>query len=489
MEELSSKFKNKTFWAFLALHLIIWTSVSLIRTILPTDVLEGIYWGSFWDLGTTKHPPLAGWVTYFVYNLFKTDFSIYLLSQTCILIGFIYTYKLARFFLDETKSILSVILLEGCWCYSYITGYYGFNPDVILFLTLPAITYYFYKCMKTSKPLDWLKLALFVGFSFLNKYQTALTIIPMFIWAIIFKREVFKDIKTYLAMGIAFLIFLPHIFWLFQHDFLPFSYFEGELTATCWYSCITKPLIFALVQLGVIAGSILIFALLKIKEGNKFELIKDYDKKDFWYLILVGLTPLVIHLLMGVFSGGTMRPRWGFTFLYLTGIMLFYFIPCKITKKEFMLAVKSALTIMFLTLISFGTLLAVEKNFRSRYPVPVVFEDMKTIWAKEYKTPLKYVGGYIEYAIPLTIYGDTHPDILLDTFKKPLWLDPQDIRKSGVLIIDRHPDGVINWTNRTVPNWDENTEINPIPYKFTVHNAFNMPREYTVYYYIVPPQN
>ena len=35
----------------------------------------------------------------------------------------------------------------------------------------------------------------------------------------------------------------------------------------------------------------------------------------------------------------------------------------------------------------------------------------------------------------------------------------------------------------------EKTGIEPIEYKLTVHNAFRMPREYTVYYVIVPPMN
>ena len=140
-------YERKWFIVFLIVHLLVWSCIGLIRTVLPTDSLEGIYWGSLHDFGTPKHPPLAGWLTYITYSVFKIDLSIYLLSQAFILLGFIYIYKLARCFLDENKSILSVVLLEGCWCYSYVTGYYGFNPDVILLGMLPLLSYYFYKCL------------------------------------------------------------------------------------------------------------------------------------------------------------------------------------------------------------------------------------------------------------------------------------------------------------------------------------------------------
>ena len=187
------KYESRIFYVFLFIHLLVWSCIGLMRTILPTDSLEGIYWGSLLDFGTPKHPPLAGWITYFAWLPFKNDFVIYLLSQLFVIGGFIYVYKLAKNFLDDSKALLSTIILEGCWVYCYITGYYGFNPDVVLLFTLPAITYYFYKCVKTDKFVDWAKLGIFVGLSLLDKYQTGFLLVGMFIWTLFFKKELFKN--------------------------------------------------------------------------------------------------------------------------------------------------------------------------------------------------------------------------------------------------------------------------------------------------------
>ncbi len=156
---------KKDFYIYLFVHLVVWSCIGLIRTVLPTDSLEGIYWGSLLDFGTPKHPPLAGWITYGIYNIFKTDFSVYLLSQFFIILGFIYIYKLARYFFEYNKAILSVIILESCYVYSYITGYYGFNPDVVLLFTLPAISYYFYKSVTEIKLSAWCLFGFFTGVS------------------------------------------------------------------------------------------------------------------------------------------------------------------------------------------------------------------------------------------------------------------------------------------------------------------------------------
>ncbi len=482
--------EKRLFYIFLLVHLLVWTGVGLIRTIMPTDALEGIYWGSLHDFGTPKHPPLAGWLTYLAYMPFKSDFCVYFMSQTFILAGFVYIYRLAKYFLDENCAMLSVVILEGCWVYSYITGYYGFNPDVILLFILPAIAFYFYNCMAENKAEDWFKLGLIVGIAFLNKYQTAFLILPMFIWACCFKRDVFKNRFFYFSVILALLIFLPHILWLFKYDFFPFLYFEGELTSNSWINHLTAPLLFFIMQIALILGCLIIFALLKKKFKSPFKLIENYDKKDVWFLLLLGFVPIILHLLMGLADGGTMRPRWGFEFWFLLGIMLFYFFPINITKKEFVFTLKSAYVVMFIIFLALGGLLSVEQNYRSRYPVAEVFGDLKSAWAQKYDTPIKYVGGYLEWTLPLTIYGDIHPKTILDThgYKDP-WLDAEDLKKSGAMIVDRTYDSTIGYTRLSCPYLSDNFVIEPTEYKFSVKNAFGMPREYTIYYFIVPPMD
>ena len=144
--------------------------------------MEGLVWGSLYDFGTHKHPPLFGWVIYFFYNLLgKTDYSVYLICQLFIITGFIYVYKLARFFFDKQKAVCSAMILEGCFTYSYITIFDGFNPNVFIIALFPIIAYYFYLILKNNKLSDWILLGLFTGLCFLSKYQTILIVMSMFL--------------------------------------------------------------------------------------------------------------------------------------------------------------------------------------------------------------------------------------------------------------------------------------------------------------------
>ena len=478
--------EKKLFYIFLAVHLVVWTLVSLIRTVMPTDALEGIYWGGLRDFGTPKHPPFFAWLAWLVYTPFKKDFFIYLVSQSFVVIGFIYIYKLSKRFLDELSSMLCAVILEGCWVYSYITCYYGFNPDVICLFLFPALAYYFLVCMEKNKFKDWLILGFLVGIGFLNKYQTAFIILPMFIWTLLFKRDTFKNIYFYIASLIAFILFLPHVIWLFKYDFFPFLYFEGELSARNFLSHITAPLIFLVVQFALIVGSLIFFAILKKSANSPFELNKNTKKEDVCFLLLMGILPCFLHLIMGFISGGTMHPRWGFIFWFMTGTLLFYFFPIKIQKKDFVFALKLAFVAMAISVLALGGLLGIEKNYRSRYPVDTLYNDFTSIWAKKYSTPLKYFGGYIEWTLPLAIYTKNHPEIMLDTFgyKSP-WINYDDLKKSGIFVLDRKYHEVVSDVKKYAPHLEN---VEPVEYSFYVKNALGQKREYKIYYFMIPPE-
>jgi hypothetical protein len=204
---------------------------------------------------------------------------------------------------------------------------------------------------------------------------------------------------------------------MIKYDFFPILYFEEELSTDVLTRHITAPLSFFFMQILAIIGTLITYALLKGvnkgAEANSAEIKPEIGEKTFnfnidpnsVFILLIGIFPLVTHVLMGVISGGTMRPRWGFEFLYMTGIMLFYFFPIKeISKKDFDFVFKCIYVIMGIVAISMTMLLGIEKNYRSRYPVNHIYNDLLKAWESKYNTPLKYIGGYIEWTLPLTIY-------------------------------------------------------------------------------------
>ena len=78
---------KRLLWLWTGWHLIVWTLLPLFcNTCLPLDCIEAVSWGSEWEWGYDKHPPLSGWMA----ELFSErmgDAGVYLLSQLCVVLA------------------------------------------------------------------------------------------------------------------------------------------------------------------------------------------------------------------------------------------------------------------------------------------------------------------------------------------------------------------------------------------------------------------
>lgn len=64
---LEKPFRILGIWALY--HLVVWTFLPLLcNTCLPLDSIEAVMWGSQWQWGYDKHPPLSAWMPEFRYG-------------------------------------------------------------------------------------------------------------------------------------------------------------------------------------------------------------------------------------------------------------------------------------------------------------------------------------------------------------------------------------------------------------------------------------
>ena len=484
---LKSKIKeNKVFIIFLIIHLFVWSVLPLIRHLLPVDAMEGIVWGSQCDFGTHKHPPLFGWIIYFFYNLFNhSDFIVYFISQIFIIIGFIYIYKLAKLFFNKEKALCSTMILEGCFTYSYITIFDGFNPNVLIITFFPIISYYFYLALKNNKFSDWILTGLFIGLCFLSKYQAALIVASMFLFTLICKkyRKTIFNYKALFSIIVAFIINIPHLLWLVKNNFFSWYYFLSSETPNIKAKFLSL-ISFYTDQFFAIVGTLVIFLFLYfIYKNNKEEKIFNFE--DIVFIICLGFCPIILQSMLSIFFNSRLIGTWGYPMLFMTGIFLYYLFPVKINDKYFSSFLKTVYSVMIILFLVFFILFSVEKNFRSSYPYEKISKDFERIYKEETGKELNFITGYIEFALPLTIYGNTHPQIIFNTYgHKNIWIDENKVKKDGVLIVsvedDMHYEQLIPYEST-----DKQKEYKI--YKFTIQNKLKMKREYNLFYKIINP--
>lgn len=440
-------FENYPLLCFMTLHFIVWSALPMFRIGAPMDSLEAVWWGKFCLLGTNKHPPLSGFPAYAYYKIFSENLkSIYILSQTCVAAGFIFTYKLALNMLDKKKTILSVMLLEGVIFYNYCTPEY--NVNVLSLALWPANAYCFYQAVTKNKTRYWLLTGLLSALNILNKYTALLQLAGIALYLILNpKARLFlKSYKPYLALAVFAILVLPHFYWLAEHDFFVIKYFStrNQKADFSLIAHIISPLKFLTAMTLYGFGALLVFYLF-----FNAKLQKQSDRETREFLFCMGIIPLLLVLLYGSISGNNIKSMWGFPLLYLLGIILFSFFKAEITPRVFYRIRLAIYGLMLIFAIIYSSVLLLNSSPKYNLDTKEFAAQNTKIWQSHTSTPLKYVMGDVWLASIMALKSKDKPTpVIWGTPSRNPWVDKKDFKKSGALILAESPNEYANYANQ-----------------------------------------
>ena len=219
------------FWIFAVAHLLLWTIVpTLTSPNAPLDVIEGYVWGHEWLLGTYKHPPMqAWWLETLTLLTNQSSWTHFLASQIAIVIAFWAVWQTGLRILGPVPALLGAMLLEGVIYYNFCSP--EFNPDVLQLPFWALIGLFYHRAVKDNRLFDWALLGVWSAGGLYSKYSTLLLLVVLMLltFARPEGRRRLKNIGPYLAVTVAFLLFLPHLNWLIDNNFLPYTYAESRL--------------------------------------------------------------------------------------------------------------------------------------------------------------------------------------------------------------------------------------------------------------------
>ena len=312
---------------------VVWSIQSVLtQRVLGKDVVETVMWGSLGALGHLKHPPLSGWLGWAVARVSGySDFAMYLAVPLCQMFGVWYVYRLARLFLNETESAVSALLL-------YVLYYY--NPSTMKFCShfveaalMPAMVFYIVRGARENRLADWLWAGVFSALAILGKYSAAV-VLPGCLVYILYDRErrkCFLKPGIWAGMAMGLLLLLPHLIWLWQHDFCCLRHVERRISDDVmpWYYFLIviatgiAPVVFELVVLWL-------SRLFCRKESGR----KPVSRESLTLALLLTLIPVAV-LALAAILGGDVVLMW-FSFLASwTGIAATALFPWEITRKVF----------------------------------------------------------------------------------------------------------------------------------------------------------
>ena len=388
---------NNLFYIFIISHLIVWTIVpSLTNNNLPLDIIEALAWGSNLDWGFIKHPPVSAFFPEIFYQIFGAqDWAYYLLSQIFVVIAFIVVFKFAEeLFKNKTLSLISVLLLEGIYFYSFTSPEFNVNVCQLPFWAL--CVYYSWKLFDkkeiTFKDCFWL--GGFSAIGFLSKYLFIylLCAIDLLFFYIIFIKKYQKfDFKYLISLEVFIVLLIPHIIWLTNNDYVTITY--GLARTGLENSSLLDHIIYPLIFLSKQTVILIPFFIMSFFLVKKFKFKISLEDRKLLFLIFVNLVPIGLMFLTSMITGSKIRTMWMTPFYLFFGVLIVYVFQAQINLKKLNGFISVFLILFIFSPFAYAYISITETEKRTDYLGKEIATKIQYAWNKNYKEPINVVLG------------------------------------------------------------------------------------------------
>lgn len=444
----------KWFWWFSISHVVAWVvTCVLTQPNMPLDMVEMLFWGQQWQLGYHKHPPLPAWIAAGTWWLSGGQaWLMYVVSQLTILVTFWAVWQLAREGLSPKAAFCSVVVLEGCYYCAYMIN--DINNTIITrpFWALAILFLYraISRTSKTQSNLNWCLAGVAIGLGMFSKYYIGVLVLAMLAVPVLIPqtRTRLKTVGPYLLAIVACLVFLPHLLWMIDNDFVTIRYVfqrsDEKAVDVSAMRHLLAPIKFVASQIGAFLP-MLVLAWPMLSERKIRSRESDSDGQLFYrYVSIVTLGPILIYVLLSAVSGASIRSMWGGPLFSFLGVWLFATFQLPADNRKVRKIIRDSIIVgvcMLLALVArnlSGPLLR-DKLSRIHFPGAELAEALNGIWDSSNGgegSELKVVGGHMFIAASASVYSQQHIDVYAGLSEEASpWINDEKFQSRGGMIV------------------------------------------------------
>lgn len=443
------------FAVFALLHIAVWTILpTLLYPNLPLDLIEALTYGREWQLGYDKLPPLPWWLVEICYRLAGADFVYYCFAQIIVLAAFALVWLTALPLVGPVGALASILIIDGLHYFNFTAP--KFNHDVIQLPFWALTGFAFHAALRDGRLIHWALMGIGLGIALWAKYFVAVLALPLALF-ILLDPQARRSLATpgpYVAAAIALIVASPHLAWLVEHDFLPFKYAAARAApARGILDHITRPLFFAMAQLGWLIPSLLIALPLFSPPRERMAQTDNFDRR---IISLLTFGPVAALILGAALSGRALITMWGYPLWLFAGLWIVIEAKTLLNRARlaWMTGIWTAVTAVYAvaSITQYAILPYFDHRYRaSLFPGERIATELTSRFRAAAGRPPAYVisdmwtGGNIGH------YSNARPRVLIDgNPARAPWIDPADLRARGAIVA---------WTN---------AETSKIPAAFAV---------------------
>ncbi|MRI64516.1 hypothetical protein EDM00_11045 [Ornithobacterium rhinotracheale] len=219
-------------------------------------------WSKNLDWGFFDHPPMIALWIKIGFFFIKNALGVRLISCLMGALGFVVFAKLVEVRTEHQLKLFSIIYFS--FVLFQVFGFIATPDSPLLFFGI----FYLYMLKKFTERSTWTN-SLLLGFSMAalmySKYHSAFLII---FTLIPFVPKFIKNIKAYVAIIFALLLYAPHLYWQYDHDFQTLEYHFFRRNANLNFY-LTDPLEYLLNVLAVGSPFLMYFFLKGVDKVKK----------------------------------------------------------------------------------------------------------------------------------------------------------------------------------------------------------------------------
>lgn len=210
--------------------LLIFSSLWLLvlvftRNTPPLDNVEQWVWSQGLAWGYYKHPPLPTWLVAALHAVVGRSAAwVSILGAACLSLAL---WLYARLLIELRGRAFAQLSLLAAMCITYATLRHDlYNHNTVMLPLMAGVACLMWRVAVAPSLRTWLGIGLLMGLGLLTKYQFALVGACVALWWLRIGgwRQRVHIWGGLLAALAAILVFMPHVWWLVESDWLPLQY-------------------------------------------------------------------------------------------------------------------------------------------------------------------------------------------------------------------------------------------------------------------------
>jgi 4-amino-4-deoxy-L-arabinose transferase-like glycosyltransferase len=403
------------------------------------DMGEMVAWSreTFW--GTPKHPPFGAWLVSAWFSLFPlADWAYYLFAMVLATLALWIAWRIAGHYLDAEKRIVGIALLTLVPFFNFHALKY--NANTVMIPLWAATTALFLRSYETRNPVWAVFAGLAAAAAMLGKYWSIVLLIGLGLAAIADPRRgaYFRSSAPWATIAAGLLGLSPHVGWLFDNDFTPFTYAMETHPGT-----LVDSLRSGLAYLAGAAGYVAVpVGLAVLATRPTLAATRDTawpSAPERQLVVLAFALPLVLPLVLALAAREQVISLWSIGSMTLLPVVLLSSPLVTLPKVAVRRIVGFALAFPLIALaLSPVIALVIHRqgvpNYSSHYRG--VARAVERAWGETTDRPLRFLGSYnnLLYGVLFYLPARVSPLEIVEPRVTP-WIDEAEVARAGIALV------------------------------------------------------